>query len=418
MTASPWTLNSQFQTAIQFNDFRAAECLLSQGFDSDFRFGNNRIPALCLAAKSGHLGLVELLIEHRCSLNQCDENGLSALHYACNYLQINVARLLLKNRADPNAVNKNGYCPLHLAVHLRSLGMLSAFRCSVSTIPFSPELVTLLVQSGALIEKRDLFEQTPLLIACRFGAVDVVRYLLGVGANPHVLDRDGNSSLLLAINSTVQMNTALVKLLLEAGVDPNVVNDVGACALLTAIRRSSDHLTDGQLTVDALIQAGCDVNRREYGTLFGEDALSLSISRGQDAITEKLLRCGSIDTQARSMSPYSPFIRLLQDEKHGLAKLCAASMPNLTQLDWERASGQHRASIARNDRELNSFLFGHSTRSSGDDDACSPSPRYFPRLKHLCRHRLRVWLGNRADSVIQNWPLPDSFKQYLHLNHL
>jgi len=120
-----WTLYSQFQTAIQCNDLHAAECLLKQGLDSDYRFGNAKTPALCLSSKTGHYDLVRLLIDYGCSVNQCDENGLSALHFACSFIFVDIARLLIEHRANVDAVNLYGCTPLHLAVQHNSLGMLT-----------------------------------------------------------------------------------------------------------------------------------------------------------------------------------------------------------------------------------------------------------------------------------------------------
>lgn len=117
-----WTLYSRFQTAIQFNDLTAAECLLRKGIDSDYRFGNARTPALCMSSKSGHYDLVRLLIDHGCSVNQSDENGFTALHFACIYIFVEIARLLVQHRANLEAVNLYGCTPLHLAVQHKSLG--------------------------------------------------------------------------------------------------------------------------------------------------------------------------------------------------------------------------------------------------------------------------------------------------------
>lgn len=117
-----WTQYSQFQKAIQSNDLATTKSLLENGIDSDFRFGSTQIPALCMCSKNGHYELARTLIDYGCSVNQDDQNGLAALHYACNYRFVNIARLLIENRANVDAANCHGYTPLHLAVEHGSLG--------------------------------------------------------------------------------------------------------------------------------------------------------------------------------------------------------------------------------------------------------------------------------------------------------
>lgn len=120
-----WALYSQLQTAIQFNDLQAAQCLLKRGLDSDYRFGAARTPALCISSKSGNFDLVRLLIDHGCSVNQSDENGQTALHFACSFISassLSISRLLLQHRANVDATNLYGSAPLHLTVMNSSIG--------------------------------------------------------------------------------------------------------------------------------------------------------------------------------------------------------------------------------------------------------------------------------------------------------
>lgn len=51
------------------------------------------------------------------------------------------------------------------------------------------ELVFLLVDSGASLEKRDDNGQTALLIACKRNNVPIVQYLLSKGANVNTVDK-------------------------------------------------------------------------------------------------------------------------------------------------------------------------------------------------------------------------------------
>ena len=117
-----WPLYSQFQVAIRFNDLKSIESLLKSGLDFDYRFGNTKEPALCICSKLGHYELARLLITNGCSVNLPDQNGTTALHFACIYIYVDIARLLIQNRANLDSVNLQGDTPLHLAVHQKSLG--------------------------------------------------------------------------------------------------------------------------------------------------------------------------------------------------------------------------------------------------------------------------------------------------------
>src|SRR5699024_6494842 len=123
---------------------------------------------------------------------------------------------------------------------------------------------------------------------------------------------------------------------------------------------SSDHIQDGQDTVQALIEHNCDINAIEcLPPFWGESALNLSISRNQDSITEKLIRSGA-DVDARSPSGQSPFVRLIKDGKNDLAKMALASSVRTTSLDLAHIEND-RAKISQSDPEMFSYLFQERT---------------------------------------------------------
>ena len=202
-----WTLFCHFQAAILSNDVRRVDCLLKEGIDFDYRFGPTKTPALCLSCQSGHFFLVKLLIDHGCSINQSDQNGYTALHFACNYIFVEIARLLIKHRANVDAITPYGCVPLHIAVERNSLGwyitIVLYFRIVFFFFCHCTALIKLLVDSGASLEKRDYGGKTSLLIACKLDNLDVVQFLVSKGANINVADTQGNTPLLLAIESGI-----------------------------------------------------------------------------------------------------------------------------------------------------------------------------------------------------------------------
>lgn len=56
--------------------------------------------ALLVAVQEGHLGVVELLLEHGADINSIDDRGYGPLEYALRWNRLDVARLLLTRGAD------------------------------------------------------------------------------------------------------------------------------------------------------------------------------------------------------------------------------------------------------------------------------------------------------------------------------
>ncbi|CAG2167923.1 unnamed protein product [Oppiella nova] len=381
-----WTLHSQLLVAIQYNDSSTVESLLKRGVDSDTRihdYGTHHTPALCLCAQRGHLDLVRLLLSHGCSINQVDTQGLSALHFACNHLFVEIAKLLIGNRAQLNMASNYGHIPLHLAAQQPSL-----------------ELVRLLVESGSDLEKKDLDGRTPLVLAVVSNQFEIVEYLVLQGSDVNTQDNCGNTPLLHAINSGLTINSDIVKILLQAGANPNNPNNYGLNPLITTIRRCSEHTLDGQDTVRHLIDHNCNLNVYEYDSIVcGENALHLAITRNQDSITEMLVRAGA-DVNAPNLMGLSPISRLAKEGKTDLMKMMIASGAD-TNLNTNASLNDAIAVNNFRDHEMNHLI--------KDQNNC------FPRLKHLCRVRLRNWLERRADTVVKQIQIPTSIRQYLLL---
>lgn len=380
-----WSLQSALLIAIQENDIEAAEDVLRQQdlIDPDVCFGRSPLhgstgtPAICLCVERGLYCMTKLLISYGCSVNACDDNGYTALHFSCCHQFSDIVRLLVSNRANVNAVSNFGQTPLHLACQQSSL-----------------EIVECLVSHGADLEKRDADRKTPLIVSCICNQTHIVNFLLRSGSDVNALDSCLNSPLLHAVNTGLSLNPDLIRILLEAGADPNHVNHLGNSAIFSVVRRSSEHDLNGFLSLDSLIEYGVDLNQKH-----DETALHLSISRGQDALTEKLIRSGS-DVNERNERGFSPLHRLAREEKTDLVKLMVAagarvSLPKNFYID--------ESGIRRDiqDPEIKSILAANTGRA--------------PSLKHLSRISIRKWLERKADRVIKQLLLPHSLKEYLLL---
>lgn len=150
---------------------------------------------LHLAAISGDLPTVQLLLKQRVNPNTKDAQGETPLYHACQNEHVEVVRCLLDGGADPNS--------------------------------------------------RDMDGETALFDTCVLGNTQIASMLLSCGARVNATDEENETALFPAVQSG---NQALVALLLKHGADirPNVENltpldlteDAAILALLRQAPRS------------------------------------------------------------------------------------------------------------------------------------------------------------------------------------
>jgi len=73
------------------------------------------VTPLHLAAHSGHLSVVEYLVNQKTGINAKDYEGMTPLHYAAGNGHLSVVEYLVNQKADINAKDGNDCTLLHLA---------------------------------------------------------------------------------------------------------------------------------------------------------------------------------------------------------------------------------------------------------------------------------------------------------------
>ena len=308
--------------ASQNGHTQVAELLLKSNADVNIQ-QDNGWTALMTASQNGHSQVVELLLKANVDVNIQRKNGVTALIKASQNGHTQVVKLLLKENADVNIQTINGWTALMLASQNGHT-----------------QVVELLVKELVDIDVQEKSGNTALMLASISGHLQVAECLLQSFADPRVLACNGSTAFSLAAYSG---NRDLVNMLLDKAepttdeIEKAVVTSCygGHPTLVTFLSNKLPHLTNEQrelidscvkgdlgavimktlgspdtplvlgLTplmvtsscghvdiVDALIQAGADVNKQE--SHLGFTPLFFAIRGGKDAsIVETLLMYGA-----------------------------------------------------------------------------------------------------------------------------
>jgi ankyrin repeat protein len=212
--------------------------LLKAGEDANVVVTPDGDTALMMAARTGKVDAVRVLLDHGALANGTNPRGQTPLMWAVSEKNAAAAKLLIERGANVNA----------------------------KTNPLSPP------------RKLDLIFSAPtpaggmaaLLFAARQNDLASVKVLLDGGADVNLTSADGSTALLVAI---INEHNELAEYLLEHGADPNLADDKGRAGLYVAIdMRDLEWSTrpappekdkvDGLQIVQALLKHGANPNAR------------------------------------------------------------------------------------------------------------------------------------------------------------
>ncbi|XP_008204936.2 putative ankyrin repeat protein RF_0381 [Nasonia vitripennis] len=263
-----------FVTHKKFN--RITDLLIRSGvIDVTLPIGRSRIydrqaTLLHLAAGSGKLCRVKLLLQHGADLNAKDSKNKSVLHYAITCKNVAVTDYLVSAGADVNARDRQGLSVLHYAI-----------------LSGSNEVIDILIQNGADLEAVD---------ERGWSAMHIAVLVLSTGSNIFI-DHDGVSldtrNILNLRPTRVAIDLTrerIVCMLLDHGANINMKTQEGHFPLFYAV------ITGHRNMVKLLISKGAGLNNQ---TVDGETALIAACQRGLSKIVEILL-CNHADVALKS----------------------------------------------------------------------------------------------------------------------
>lgn len=191
---------------------------------------NTKWPLVAMAAYSGQLDTLKLLIQLGANIKATDSDGNSALHdasikgqteiirFLTDYLDINIknesnktplaaacsagklesVKMLIDLGAQHNYYSKNGLFPIH---HAAKSGQPEIIRYLVKNAKVNPNLKTI-----------SLYQNTPILVASQFGELECLKELIYLKADLNITDVEGRH----AIHDAAEFNQIpIIKYLLK-----------------------------------------------------------------------------------------------------------------------------------------------------------------------------------------------------------
>ena len=191
------------------------KCIEEQNNDIDSKDNFGRTP-LFSACSSGHFSVVNYLISKGANIKLIDDQGNTPLYYACRGGNLRIVELLISKGADIYQTNKSRRSPWEIAAEN---GHLQIIR-------------TLIEKYNLDKNARGFYGLTPLLLATVSKRFNVIKYLIGIGADVNAYDDGGNTSLHYAAYNN---DCKIISFLISNGANVNFPNKKGRTPLQTSI---------------------------------------------------------------------------------------------------------------------------------------------------------------------------------------
>jgi len=213
--------NITIWSVAQDGNLEGLQRFVAQGIPLDSR-DRGGLTALHVAAKAGHLEVVQWLVEHGADLHACtfrnpgDAGSHTPLHLAVGAGRLEVARFLIERGAKVNAKMSDGATSLMLAAE------------SGRT-----DLLMLLLEHGADISLHSQIGQTAFSIAACSERWALAEVLVQKGADVNDRSQGNNGTVLMSM--AVLKDVVGVQFLLSHGADVHLRDDLGQTALHLAV---------------------------------------------------------------------------------------------------------------------------------------------------------------------------------------
>ncbi|KAK5085112.1 hypothetical protein LTR70_008066 [Exophiala xenobiotica] len=283
---------------------------------------------LLLAAKHGHLPIVQSSIDKGAKINASNTSGETALALAARNGHQQIVRLLLSCGADAHDEDTKGWTALDWAILHGNITPVRQLLTALGTCPLS-----------------DAKGRRALFLAAEEGHGQIVQALLDSSVDINTKDSEGSTALDWAVPAG-QVTTA--KALLENGADVSSKDNYGNTGLHWAIQH--------QKLTDLLLDFGAEIDAKNKK---GQTALCWASQDGTIEVAECLLRQGA-DANLQDVDGFTPLHRAALRGRMDMVMLLLGegADPDITSdMFW---TPQHVA-IVKNHRQIAQLL---SSRTS------------------------------------------------------
>ena len=178
--------------------------------------------AIIDAVRTAPVAVVEELIKEGADVHAKTEDGATLLHLAAFQRDSEKARVLIDAGAPIDGeYGRHGWTPLHHAVMPPELSMPGTVASSHNLGPPDEELVQILLDAGAWVEKKDQWGRTPIVMA---GDESIIKTLVRHGARVSETARGDDETVLFRVVRAELLEA--MQSLVEAGASPYRLVDV------------------------------------------------------------------------------------------------------------------------------------------------------------------------------------------------
>ena len=255
-------------------------------------FGNTPLHVACYL---GLLDIIRFFLEQKCSTNipnkkgetaheiPLNEDGDCLLHVACQWADVSIVRYLIADqKCNINIQNTHLNTAMHVACHMKLLHiirLLLEMRCSTNI----PNKKGETAQNIPLNENGDCL----LHIACQWGDVDIVEYLINdERCDPNVQNVFKNTPLHIAVIYGQLNYTTTVQLLSYKECNLNIQNEKGDTPLHIACYWKSHNI------IRLFLERRCSTN---IPNKKGETAQNIPLNEDGDGLLHIACQWGDVD---------------------------------------------------------------------------------------------------------------------------
>jgi len=239
--------------------------LTDNKYDIDYQNKEGETLLIIICKENYDVNFVNLLLIHECNVNIPDNNGNTALMYACKNANISLVNYLIKYGANIDVQNKDGMTPL-----------------IISSKYNHTDITNELINSGAKLYTQDKFGNTALHYSCKNGNIISVNNILGSHYNPEFLIKENNDGESPSFLSIMNEHSVIFLKLMNSKLDLSYKDSRHENnALMFSIKNNKTIIAKN--IIDRIVK---DSNTYHFYSLNKEKetALSLAIKNNNDEI--------------------------------------------------------------------------------------------------------------------------------------